>query len=48
MTIEQGNGTVIKQVQLTEMERLQLAALICADVDVTHVEFVDFTRPDAS
>jgi hypothetical protein len=55
VTIEQGNGDVIKTVELTEMERRQLGCLL--DVPgiayrpssgsgsgALHVEFVDFTR----
>ena len=47
--IEQGNGDVIKLFELTEMERVQLAAMICTDpgtpVVLDSVSFVDFGRP---
>jgi len=48
ITVEQGNGDVIKQVSLTEMERLQLASLLEFDYNTPpctqHLSFVDFTR----
>jgi hypothetical protein len=42
--IEQGNGDVIKTLELTDLERLQLGLLLDG-YPVRHVEFVDFTRP---
>jgi hypothetical protein len=43
VTIEQGNGDVIKTLELTDLERLQLGLLLDG-YSVRHVEFVDFTR----
>ena len=49
--IEQGNGDVIKMFELTEMERIQLACMICTEPGepptLTHIGFLDFAR-DAS
>lgn len=42
VTIEQGNGDVIKTLDLTYMERAQLGMLL--DGPMRHVEFVDHTR----
>jgi coenzyme F420-reducing hydrogenase beta subunit len=46
--IEQGNGDVIKMFELTEMERVQLACMICTDPGtpplLDSVGFVDFDR----
>ena len=46
--IEQGNGDVIKMFDLTEMERMQLAAMLGTEPlvqpSLNHVSFVDFTR----
>lgn len=45
--IEQGNGDVIKEIELTEMERMQLAVMLGTELGSPshhHVEFVDFTR----
>lgn len=48
VTIEQGDGDVIKLLDLTEMERVQLASLLDFDYNTTpcapHLSFVDFTR----
>lgn len=44
VTIEQGNGMVIKELDLTEMERAQLAMMLSGPPGITLVEFVDFTR----
>jgi hypothetical protein len=48
VTIEQGNGDVIKTIILTEMERVQLAMMLCSEpgqgVRITSCEFVDFER----
>lgn len=43
VTIEQGNGNVVKTLDLTYMERAQLGMLL--DGPMEHVEFVDHTRP---
>lgn len=46
--IEQGNGDVIKDIELTEMERIQLATILCTDpgspVTLFDVSFLDFDR----
>lgn len=46
--IEQGNGDLIKQIELTDMERLQLRLVLdfdpSGDPSVHDVSFVDFTR----
>jgi len=42
VTIEQGNGDVLKDIELTWVEGLQLAAMI--DSRVTSVSFVDVIR----
>jgi hypothetical protein len=46
--IEQGNGDVIKMFELTEMERVQLATMICTDPGepplIDGISFVDFDR----
>lgn len=48
VVIEQGNGDVIKMFELTEMERIQLAAMLCSEPGtpplLDHVGFVDFSR----
>jgi hypothetical protein len=48
--IEQGNGDLIKDIELTEMERVQLAAMLCTEPlqppSLTHVGFLDFDRGD--
>ena len=48
--IEQGNGDVIKTLELTEMERIQLAAMICTELGepptLLHLGFVDFSRAE--
>ena len=47
VTIEQGNGDVIKEIALTPMERVQLAAMLGMDAfagSVTHLDFADFSR----
>ena len=48
VTIEQGNGDVIKTVELTEAERLYLVTVIdfpsLAGPVVSHCGFVDFSR----
>lgn len=45
VTIEQGNGAVIKTLELTYMERAQLGMML-DNHGVRHVEFVDFSRPE--
>lgn len=48
VTIEQGNGDVIKTIQLTEMERMQLAALLeMASTGTVHLDFIDIHRAAA-
>ena len=50
VVIEQGNGDVIKTIELTSMERVQLAMLLDGSPGAghaVHVEFVDFTRDTA-
>ncbi len=46
--IEQGNGDVLKEIELTEMERVQLACLLDfgwkADPGAQHMSFVDYSR----
>ena len=46
--VEQGNGDLIKEIELTDMERAQLACLLeTGDGNrprVRHVEFVDVSR----
>ena len=45
--IEQGNGDVIKMFDLTEMERMQLAAMLGYEpgkVSFDSCSFMDFTR----
>lgn len=46
VTIEQGNGDVIKTIELTPMERTQLAFLLDENAFTknVHVSFVDVTR----
>lgn len=46
VTIEQGNGDVIKTVELTSMERVRLAGLLYGGAHTarTSVSFVDVTR----
>ena len=48
VVIEQGNGDVIKDFRLTEMERIQLATMLCTDPGkpplLNSVSFLDFTR----
>jgi hypothetical protein len=50
VTIEQGNGTVIKMIELTEMERMQLITLLgCVNSGMplagsAHVSFTDSDR----
>jgi len=44
VTIEQGNGDVIKTLELTDHERLQLGMLLDGG-PARHVEFADFSRP---
>jgi hypothetical protein len=44
VTIEQGNGDVVKMFELTDMERVQLGLMLDGLV-VDRVSFVDFTRP---
>ena len=47
VTIEQGNGDVIKTLDLTELERLQLAAMLGFEpgtVRIGSLEFVDVSR----
>jgi hypothetical protein len=50
VTIEQGNGDVIKTFDLTEMERIQLGLMLDSDPGkppfVGHVSFLDFSRAD--
>jgi hypothetical protein len=46
VTIEQGNGDVIKTLELTYMERAQLGMLL--DGPMEHVEFADHTRSGQS
>jgi hypothetical protein len=41
VTIEQGNGDVIKLFELTDMERIQLAMMLENEF-CEHVSFVDF------
>lgn len=47
--IEQGNGDVIKDVELTEMERVQLAAMLCTEPGrpptIRHLSFLDYREP---
>jgi hypothetical protein len=42
--IEQGNGDVIKMVELTPMERAQLAYMLDGALTTIHVSFTDVTR----
>ncbi len=45
--IEQGNGDLIKDIKLTELERLQLATLLGSEPGkpgADSVSFTDFTR----
>ena len=43
--IEQGNGNVIKMLELTDGERVQLAFMLeSAQASPLHVSFVDFSR----
>ena len=47
VTIEQGNGDVIKTVELTEMERVQLGLMLSYASPLSypaHVSFVDLDR----
>jgi hypothetical protein len=47
VTIEQGNGDVIKTLQLTDWERIQLAFMLAApgiDKNGVHMSFVDLGR----
>jgi hypothetical protein len=46
VTIEQGNGDVIKTIELTAMERMQLAMMLGMDAmtGTTRVAFVDIYR----
>jgi len=46
VTIEQGNGDVIKTIELTPMERVQLGMMLETDAHTAResVSFVDFTR----
>jgi hypothetical protein len=45
ITIEQGNGNVIKTVELTEMERMQLGMMLDSFPGRSgSVSFVDFSR----
>ena len=46
VTIEQGNGDVIKEIELTPMESVQLGMMLSGDTTYTAptVEFVDVTR----
>ena len=47
VTIEQGNGDVLKTIGLTEMERVQLGLMLSYASPVpcpVHVSFVDFDR----
>ena len=47
VTIEQGNGDVIKTVELTEMERIQLGLMLgekMGEVAVEHCSFLDPIR----
>ena len=51
VTIEQGNGDVIKEIELTIMERIQLAAMLAFDPcagSATHIDFVDVYRSAGS
>ena len=49
--IEQGNGDAVKTLELTEMERVQLALMLCTEpgtpVAITEVSFLDFARHPA-
>jgi len=42
VVIEQGNGDVIKTLELTYMERMQLGMLLAGPME--YVQFVDHTR----
>lgn len=46
VTIEQGNGDVVKTIELTSFERTQLAGLLQGDAVTgsVHLEFVDIFR----
>ena len=48
VTIEQGNGDVLKMFELTEMERIQLGNVLSAaevgETPIQHIGFVDFNR----
>jgi hypothetical protein len=44
VTVEQGNGAVLKNIELTRMERMMLAGLLQHDSGPLHAEFVDVTR----
>lgn len=47
--IEQGNGDVIKDIELTEMERVQLAAMLCTEPGqpptIRDLSFLDYREP---
>ena len=43
VTIEQGNGDVIKTIELTKMERMMLSGLL-ENNSTVHAEFTDFSR----
>lgn len=48
VTVEQGNGAAVKQIELTEMERVQLGCMLDSEPGkpplMASVSFVDFTR----
>ena len=46
VTIEQGNGDVIKEIELTTVERVMLATMLGLDAatGTAHLDFVDFSR----
>ena len=50
--IEQGNGDVIKDIELTEMERVQLAMMLCTEpgdpITLYDVSFLDFREGKAA
>ena len=43
VTIEQGNGDLIKEIRLTDMERYALTSILEFD-GIEHIDFVDVTR----
>lgn len=50
VTVERGNGDMVRTIELTEMERIQLGCMLDSEPGrpplAAHVSFVDFSRPD--